>query len=186
VLVGGSFGALVGPALAERRPRGLRALVMSGGFAKADVSWIVRARLAAGRLLGQWGYPIAVWFHVRSLGSPFDPSGTQQELRDIFLKHCDAATFLHRGAMTLAADLRPGLSRMNVPTLILTPEHDVLIGPKSAGELRSGIARATEIVLRGTGHLLRFTHERDYAWTINQFLANSMRKDADRTPKAPA
>lgn len=173
-LVGDSFGALVALALAERRPRGLRALVLSGGFARAHVGRWTRIRMSAGRMLGQRGYPLTVRFHVRSLGSPFDPPGTDAELRRIFLEECDAATFFHRGAIALNADLRPGRKRVNTPTLVLTPEHDRLIGPEAAAELVGGIPDAREEVLKGTGHLLRFTHPERYAASVDAFLTDSV------------
>lgn len=174
ILIGDSFGASVSLALAERQPRGLRALVMSGGFAKADVTLITRFRVIAGKILGQAGYPISVYFHVQSLRSRFDPEGTDEELRQLFLKHSDAKTFIHRGEMILAADLRPGLGKVNVPTLILTPEDDRLIGPRSARELVEGIPDVEEYTLPHTGHLLRFTNEPEYATTTNEFLARRL------------
>ncbi len=174
ILVGDSFGASVSLALAERQPRGLRALVMSGGFAKADVTLITRFRVIVGKILGQAGYPISVYFHVQSLGSKFDPPGTQEELHQLFLKHSDAKTFIHRGEMILAADLRPSLGKVQVPTLILTPEDDRLIGPRSARELVERIPDAEEYVLPHTGHLLRFTNEPEYAAAINEFLARRL------------
>ncbi len=172
VLVGDSFGALVALSLAERRPRGIRALVVSGGFARAHVSLWTRARMASGHLLGRVGYPLTVRFHVDSLGSPFDPPGTDGLLRRIFLNECDASTFFDRGRIALGADLRPGLKQIDVPTLVLTPEHDRLIGPDAATELVQGIRGAREQVLEGTGHLLRFTHPRRYADAVRVFLAN--------------
>ncbi len=172
VLVGDSFGASVALVLAQRQPDGLKALVMSGGFAKADVTLYTRLRVVAGQIIGQLGYPLTVKFHVKSLGSHFDPPGTDAELRQLFLKHTDARTFIKRGTMVLNADLRPGLDRIKVPTLIITPQDDQLIGPESARELREGIPMAREEVLEGTGHLLRFTHEADYAATIDRFLLN--------------
>jgi len=174
ILVGDSFGASVALALAERQPRNLRALVMSGGFAKADVSLFTKLRVVAGKLLGQVGYPISVFFHVRSLGSKFDPRGTAAELRGLFLKHSDARTFIRRGEMILKADLRPGLVQVQVPTLILTPEDDRLIGPRSAKELIEGIPGAEERVLPHTGHLLRFTNEHEYAAAVDEFLARRL------------
>ena len=170
VLVGDSFGALVALALAERRPRGLRALVLSGGFARAHVGAWVRARMGIGRALGRAGYPISVRFHVSSLGSPFDPPGTERLLRRIFLEECDAPAFFKRGDVALAADLRPELDQVNVPTYVLIPEHDRLIGPRAAQELVVGIPDARKEVLKGTGHLLRFTHPRRYAASIEAFL----------------
>ncbi len=174
ILVGDSFGASVALTLAQRQPRNLRALVMSGGFAKVDVSLFTRFRVVAGKLLGQIGYPISVYFHVRSLGSKFDPPGTAAELRDLFLTHSDAKTFIARGEMILKADLRPGLTRVQVPTLILTPQDDRLIGPLAAKELIEGIPGAEERVLPHTGHLLRFTNENEYAAAVDEFLARRL------------
>jgi pimeloyl-ACP methyl ester carboxylesterase len=171
VLVGDSFGALVALALAERQPRGLRAVVISGGFARAHVPKLTRTRLAVGRLLGQAGYPLTVRFHVDTLRSRFDPPGTDAELRQIFLEHSDAATLLRRAEVALTADLRAALLRVNVPVLILTPEDDRLIGPQAVKELRDGLPDATEVVMKGTGHLLRFTHADEYAGQVERFLA---------------
>lgn len=175
ILVGDSFGAFVSLALAERQPAGLRALVMSGGFAKADVSAFTRARVAAGKILGQPGYPVSVYFHVQSLGSHFDPPGTAERLRSIFLRSANARTFIRRGETILNTDLRVDLAKVNVPTLILSPEDDRLIGPKSVKELREGIPGAEEFVVQRSGHLLRFTHEREYAAAIDEFLTRRLK-----------
>lgn len=174
VLIGDSFGASVALALAERQPRGLRALVMSGGYAFPQVTPYTRVRVWAGKVLGQAGYPLSIRFHVRSLGSKFDPPATQDELRDSFLKHSDAKTFIRRAELTLGTDLRPGLGRVSVPTLILTPEDDRLIGPASAAELVNGIPDAEEVVLPHTGHLLRFTDEPEYGQAVNDFIGRRL------------
>ena len=63
---------------------------------------------------------------------------------------------------------------MAVPTLILSTEDDRLIGPEAAGEMVEGIPDAQEVVLEGTGHLLRFTHEHDYAVAVNDFLSSKV------------
>lgn len=170
ILVGDSFGAFVALALAQRQPRGLKGLVLSGGFARADVSWQTKVQLAAAGLLGQPGYPLTVKFWVKGLGSRFDPEGTDTELRRLFLDYSDAATFVSRSKAVLEADLRPGLSRVDVPTLILTPEDDRLIGSEAASEMVRGIPNAEEVILPGTGHLLRFTHELDYSDAVNKFI----------------
>jgi pimeloyl-ACP methyl ester carboxylesterase len=173
VLVGDSFGASVALLLAERQPDHLKALVMSGGFAKADVTLLARLRVAA-KIISQRGYPSIVKMYVRMMSSHFDPPGTDEEIRQLHLKHCDAKTFIKRATLVLKTDLRPGLGQVKVPTLILTPEDDRLIGPQSARELKDGIKLATEDVLKGTGHLLRFTRETAYAEAVDRFLkANS-------------
>ena len=53
----------------------------------------------------------------------------------------------------MPADLRPSLPDVAVPTLILSPEDDRLVGPEVAGEMDEGIPDAQEVVLEGTGHL---------------------------------
>jgi len=169
VLVGDSFGASVALALAERQPAGLRALIMSGGFAKAHLSRATVARVVLAMLTGQPGYGLTVKLHVRSLSSRFDAPGTQAELRELFLTHSDNSTFVHRGLAVVRTDLRPGLGNVQVPTLILTPEEDNIIGPAAARELLGGIPDSEERVLQGTGHLLRFTREREYAAAIDDF-----------------
>ena len=179
VLVGDSFGAFVALALAERQPARLKGLVLSGGFAKAAVSLKTKAQLAGARLLGKPGFGLTIKLWVQSLGSRFDPMGTDEELRRLFLKHSDASTFVARSAAVMSADLRPNLPDVAVPTLILTPEEDRLIGPEAAGEMVEGIPDAQEVVLEGTGHLLRFTHEHDYAVAVNDFLSSKVETTAD-------
>lgn len=174
VLVGDSFGAFVSLALAERQPDRLKGLVLSGGFAKAHVSLKTKAQLGAARILGQVGYPLTVKFWVKGLSSRFDPPGTDAELRKLFVEYSDARTFVSRSKAVMNADLRPDLARVDVPTLILTPEDDRLIGAEAAREMVDGIPNAEEVVLPGTGHLLRFTHESDYAAAVDHFIARSV------------
>jgi pimeloyl-ACP methyl ester carboxylesterase len=174
VLVGDSFGAFVALTLAERQPKRLKGLVLSGGFAKAAVALQTKAQLAAARLLGKPGFGLTVKFWVQSLGSRFDPAGTDEELRNLFLEYSDAPTFVARSSAVMGADLRPALARVSVPTLVLTPEDDRLIGAEAAEEMVSGIPDAEETVLKGTGHLLRFTHEREYSAAVNEFLARKV------------
>jgi pimeloyl-ACP methyl ester carboxylesterase len=57
-----------------------------------------------------------------------------------------------------------------VPTLILTPSYDTLIGEHAAQQMLEGIPGATEIVLQNTGHMFRFSHPVTYANAIKQFL----------------
>ena len=156
-------------------------MVLSGGFAKAHVSRLTPVRLAMARLLGAPGFPLAVRIHVSSLGSRFDPPGTDARLRRLFLQNVTPRGFLDRAELILKADLRPSLRQVNVPVLVLTPEADKLIGPLAARELLEGLPHGEEEVLAGTGHLLRFTHPTRYAEAIESFLD---RKGVDAPPRA--
>lgn len=176
VLVGDSFGAVVALAVATRRPDGLRALVLSGGFAANPVdNAVVRAQIRAARFLpGPLYRQIILRLHAASLASPHDGEGqirwTQSDSRQLFADNTPHRSYTRRAAAAFAADYRDRLGGVAVPTLILTPSHDELIGPRAAQILRDGIPDATETVLQRTGHMFRFTHPQTYATAIRTFL----------------
>ncbi|MED7931049.1 alpha/beta hydrolase [Nonomuraea sp. LP-02] len=177
VLVGDSFGANIALALAVRRPAGLRGLVMSGGFAADPVSspfWKGAMRIM-GRLRGGLYRQVVLRAHARRLSSPHDGEGqvpwSAADSRRLFLDNTPAASFGARVTAALAADHTDRLGRVEVPTLIVTPSHDELIGPEAAGIMRTGIPDAREVVLERTGHMFRFTHPVTYARAVEEFLA---------------
>jgi pimeloyl-ACP methyl ester carboxylesterase len=176
VLVGDSFGAVVALAMATRRPRGLRGLVVSGGFAANPItSRIGRAKIGAARLLpGPLYRHLTLRLHAASLASPYDAEGdsslSEQDTADLFRKHTPWRSYTARAKAAFSADYRSRLSRIDVPTLILTPEHDALIGEEAATVLRRGIPDSVEHVLPRTGHMFRFTHPVTYSRHIADFL----------------
>lgn len=180
VLVGDSFGAVVALALAGRQPAGLRALVLSGGFGANPVTTVIgRAKIRAARFLPGLLYrQLVLRMHAAALASPFDrdaerPLSTRQT-RQLFLDNTPWRSYVARADAALRADYTERLDRILVPTLILTPEHDTLIGKHAATVLRTGIPDAVEHVLPSTGHMLRFTHPRRYAGHIAEFLSTRL------------
>jgi len=176
VLVGDSFGAVVGIAVAARRPAGLRALVVSGGFAANPVrSRLGRAKIAAARLLpGVLYRRLTLPMHAASLASPYDAEGdrvlTRRDTAELFRTHTPWRSYTARAKAAFSADFRRRLRDIAVPTLILTPEHDTLVGEEAAAELRHGIPDSVERVLPRTGHMFRFTHPTRYAGHVAEFL----------------
>ncbi|WP_410017545.1 alpha/beta fold hydrolase [Pseudomonas sp. 13B_3.2_Bac1] len=57
-----------------------------------------------------------------------------------------------------------------VPTLILKPEEDKLIGKEAAAILLKGIKGAQEVVMPRTGHMFRFSHPAAYSLEVRKFL----------------
>lgn len=188
VLVGDSFGAVVSLAVAVRRPAGLRGLVLSGGFAANPVdSPIVRARIAAARFLpGPLYREVTLRAHAASLASPHDGEGQVRlgtgDFRRLFLENTPWRSYVARARAAFSADYRDRLADVDVPTLVVTPSHDELIGPAAAREMLDGIPDATEVVLPRTGHMFRFTHPVTYAAAIEAFLAEKV----DRPVRFPA
>jgi pimeloyl-ACP methyl ester carboxylesterase len=176
VLVGDSFGAVVALAVAVRHPSGLRGLVLSGGFAANPVdSPLLRAKVGAARFLpGPLYRQVTLRFHAASLASPHDRDGqvplAKADFRRLFVENTPWRSYVARAKAAFSADYRNRLSQITVPTLVITPSYDKLIGEAAAREFLTGIPDATEVVLPETGHMFRFTHPHTYAATIDTFL----------------
>lgn len=72
------------------------------------------------------------------------------------------------------ADYRQVLSRINVPTLILTPEEDRLIGTEAAQVLLNGIQGSKDLVPPRTGHMFRSSHPGAYSTAVAEFLRTAL------------
>ncbi|MEV0248453.1 alpha/beta hydrolase [Nocardia sp. NPDC050712] len=186
VLIGDSFGANIALALAVRQPAGLRALVMSGGFAANPLSspaWKALMR-TMGKARGAAYRQLVLRTHAHRLASPYDGEGqipwSEARSRKVFLDNTPAASFGARVVAALNADYVDALPRVQVPTLIITPAHDELIGEDAAAIMRAGIPDAREVVLPRTGHMFRFSHPTTYAVAVQNFLTETEPADATR------
>lgn len=192
VLVADSFGAIVALALAVRRPVGLAGLVVSGGFAADPVTNpVLRAKIKAARWMPGLAYrQLVLRAHAGSLSSPHDQDGqqpwTRADSRRLFADNTPHTAYVTRTRAALAVDVRDRLHRIEVPTLVLTPSHDQLIGADAAATLVGAIPDATEVVLPDTGHMFRFTHPTTYASAIRTFLDRHHLTDPAGTVEAPA
>ncbi len=189
VLVGDSFGALVSIGVAARRPPSLRALVLSGGFAAdPNTSTVGRIRAFFGRSLPRFLYrAVTLRAHAAALSSPHDASAEvpwdRGKSRALFLTHTPWESYVARLRAIRGLDLRPLLPKIRVPSLILSPSYDKLVGREATDALLGGIAGANEVVLDGTGHMLRFTHPRRYEAAVLRFL-DGVEAESTRLPGA--
>jgi pimeloyl-ACP methyl ester carboxylesterase len=179
VLVGDSFGAVVSLCLALRRPDGLAGLVLSGGFAADPApAWKTRAAGLAGRVPRAAYEQGVLRFHAAQLSSRFDATaprpGSPRDYRELFRVHTPAAAYASRVRAVVGFDVRARLHRVHVPTLLITPADDRLVGPAAAAALRDGLPRAREVVIPRTGHMLRFTHPEQYADAVDAFVRDEV------------
>ncbi|NMN99386.1 alpha/beta fold hydrolase [Antrihabitans stalactiti] len=175
VLVGDSFGAVISLTLALRQPTGLRGLVLSGGFAANPLPrWKGIAARASHYARGPLYRNGTLRFHARELASRFDRDAevphTQNDYRQLFVENTPAGSYSARVTSVISFDVRDQLAKVSVPTLLITPEDDQLVGDQAARELREGLQNAREVVLPSTGHMFRFTHPSLYGQTIVEFL----------------
>jgi pimeloyl-ACP methyl ester carboxylesterase len=175
VLAGDSFGAVISLALAARQPAGLAGLVLSGGFAANPLpQWKGLAaklsKLANGALYRQG----TLRFHAFQLGSRFDNTAevphTQNDFRALFVRNTPRKSYTARVTSVTSFNMLDCLGRIDVPTLLITPADDRLVGDAAAKEMLRGIRHSRESVLPHTGHMFRFTHPALYSSTIRSFV----------------
>ena len=180
VLVGDSFGAVISIALATRRPRGLQGLVLSGGFAENPITSPLLKILAALAPLfpGPFYRALTLRAHAANLRSVFDHEGevpwSTAKTREFFVAETPHRAYVNRIKSIEKSDYTDLLSRINVPTLVLTPEEDRLIGRKAAQTMLDGIAGSIEVVMPRTGHMFRFSHPRAYSKQVRDFLQHAL------------
>jgi pimeloyl-ACP methyl ester carboxylesterase len=187
VLVGDSFGAFVALAAALRQPRSLRGLVLSGGFASdPNTSVIGRMRAWFARTLPRALYKgVTLHAHAAALASPHDYVAevrwTMRKSRRLFAENTPWESYVGRLGAIREADYRSRLAEIDVPTLILSPSYDKLVGREATDTLLDRIPGAQEVVLERTGHMFRFTHPHRYEEAVTRFIE---RRVARRTRSA--
>jgi pimeloyl-ACP methyl ester carboxylesterase len=113
-------------------------------------------------------------FHAAQLASSFDKEGeipwSTARSRAFFIKQTPHKAYVKRVRSIETVDYTALLPKIGVPTLILTPEEDRLIGKEAAGILLKGIRAAQEVVMPRTGHRFRFSHPAAYSLEVRKFL----------------
>ncbi|VWD51978.1 putative hydrolase [Burkholderia lata] len=176
VLVGDSYGAVSAIAVATRRPKGLKGLVLSGGFAKSPITSPLLKTLAALAPFfpGPFYRQTTLRVHAAQLASSFDRDGeiswSTGKTRALFVKETPHKAYVNRIRSIEKTDYTAQLKNIDVPTLILTPADDKLIGKEAAGILLDGIKHAQEVVMPRTGHMFRFSHPGAYSLEIRKFM----------------
>lgn len=176
ILVGDSYGAVTSIAFATRQPKGLKGLVLSGGFAKSPITSPFLKALAslAPFFAGPFYRQATLRIHAAQLASRFDKEGeipwSTSKSRALFVKATPHKAYVNRIRSIEKVDYAGKLKKIGVPTLILTPAEDKLIGEQAAGILLNGIKGSREVVMPRTGHMFRFSHPGAYSREIEEFL----------------
>jgi pimeloyl-ACP methyl ester carboxylesterase len=176
ILVGDSFGAVISLAFATRQPKGLKALVVSGGFAKNPITspFLKFLSLLLPYFPGPFYRELTLRIHAFNLRSRFDQAGeipwSQKKTRAFFKSWTPHRAYVNRVRAVEKADYVGKLKQISVPTLILTPEEDNLIGADASRLMLKNISGAMEEVLPATGHMFRFSHPRFFSERIRSFL----------------
>ncbi|MBB3732924.1 alpha/beta fold hydrolase [Nonomuraea dietziae] len=195
-LLGHSHGGFVAQHYALTRPDRLAGVVLYDSapvtgpehFAEAARNMEVFARRNAGRpglrdvldaweSLGGLADDEAVTLAARGLLPAYlaDYWDHQEEYASLFSVTGTYISGLDDRLVPDAIDDRAMLGSFAVPALVIAGRHDVICGPRWAGELADGIPHAELVLLENSGHLGHVEEPDTFARAVTAFVAGSAR-----------
>lgn len=177
-LVGHSMGGMVAQELVAQAPQCVNALVLastSPAFGKPEGDWqqdFLRSRFApldAG--LGMAGMAAQLVPTMLAPGTAPEAAARMQAL----MGAVPEATYRQALSALVAFDRRAALAAIQVPTWVVTGEHDHTAAPAVAARMAQRIAGATLSIIPGAGHLLTMEQPAAFNSGLLQFLAGALR-----------
>ena len=170
-LAGLSFGGILALAFQSRHPSVPRTLVLTSTYAgwcgslPADVAEARRQNALVIADLPPEGF-------VNALLPTMFGESTPPETVEAFAAGIGAfhPAGFRAMAQACAEDLRPVLGAVDVPTLLLSGEHDVRAGLTVARDLEAAIPGSTLVVLPGAGHLCNLESPDGFTDVVRGFL----------------
>jgi proline-specific peptidase len=194
LLLGHSHGGVVAQAYAARHHERVERLVLASTLArfqaeqeaameaavaaKAEEPWFEDAMAALqAEQAGEWGSDEDLAELVlRELPFYFARYGDRErryvESLEGEIPVGDALKLFNEEVFT-TFDLRPELSLIAAPTLVITGEHDFICGPVCADELAEGVRGAELVLLPDCGHFVFVEQPERFAEAIGTFLARA-------------
>ena len=171
-IVGLSLGAAVAVTAAVRHPEHVAALVLTGGFARADAQTTAFTRVWR-RLADHGDHDALAELLLHAVGSPQTLASLSPE------QHTAAVRRIRRdhpvgGAahaeLVGRVDVRPLLASVEVPTLVVTGGQDRVVLPATTRRLASGIGGAESIEYPSAGHIFTDAEARRWSADVTAFL----------------
>jgi proline iminopeptidase len=183
VVIGGSYGGMVGMAYASRYPDRVAQLIVYA--TAASYQFIARAKA----LLQERGTPeqqaIAEYLwsgtfeseaqlneYFQVLGplysQTYQPVGAAQAWNRTILS-IDAINIAFGGFLR-EYDLRPGLAQITAPTLVIGGRHDWICAPEFSAEIAVAIPNAKLLIFEQSGHSIRADQPEDLIHAIAAFI----------------
>ncbi|HEY9226132.1 MAG TPA: alpha/beta fold hydrolase [Gemmatimonadaceae bacterium] len=174
VIVGLSMGGYVAFALWRRHRERVRALVLSDTRASADTVEVVERRRALIQAAQTQGATAVANMQIAGLVG----KTTRDKRPDIYdATHRMIAQANVQGIIGAAEalierpDSTPTLATIDVPTLVVVGEEDVLTPPKEARVLHEAIAGSRLEILKHAGHLSNMERPAAFNTVVSEFLA---------------
>ncbi|MDX6355149.1 MAG: 3-oxoadipate enol-lactonase / 4-carboxymuconolactone decarboxylase [Streptomyces sp.] len=171
-----SLGGAVGLYLAVHHPErvGLLAVVCSSARFGEPSGWRDRAELARAKgVEAVAGGAPGRWFTAGFVGTPV----AEAALRD--LRATDSAGYAACCDAISTYDLRPELTRITAPTLVVAGREDSATPPAHARELTDGIDGSTLVELAGAAHLAAIERPAAVLAALQEHFSAQGAKDDD-------
>src|ERR1700730_13344953 len=177
-LLGGSLGGQMALDLAAPMPGQTDSLVLVAAtprFAQSP-DWpygmhpAVITKLAT-QLRQDYRRTVSDFLELQVRGS-IEGSGVLDQLRHALFVHGEAQPgALEAGLNTLAtSDLRPTLSHVRTPTLVIGGQNDRITAPEASRALAQALPDARYVEMRRAAHAPFLSHRKEFAALVDQFL----------------
>ncbi len=161
ILLGSSFGSTIALAALHAQPGRFPRAILQGGFARRPLAWaeVLAAsfcRFVPGRVAH---LPLVRQVLDRAHRASF--RDREPEVWDFFVQESLRAplrAFASRALLIHRIDLRPILSAIKQPVLMICGDHDPLVGKECAAELKDGLPHVTRGEIENCGHMPQLTH----------------------------
>ena len=174
-VVGGvSMGGYASFAFARRYPERLLGLVLADTRAAPDSDTAKEARHKMARLVEEEGVTAAAERMVPGWFGPSSLQGRPEVIQSARaqVETAPAETIVHMlQALAHRPDARPGLSEINVPTLVISGAEDPMIPPAEMADWTALIPDARHVVIPATGHLPNLEDPPAFNRPVADFLA---------------
>jgi pimeloyl-ACP methyl ester carboxylesterase len=173
-LVGVSFGGIVALEFAARFAHRLDALVIQGAGARFEQGVFQRL---FGVILSRYPLPPDNPFVNQFFNLLFGSRERPEALFEFVTRQCwqtDQSVMAHRFQMVERFNMRGRLKKVQVPTLVLAGDRDLLVSPASLNELAAGVPQAKVVRLDGCGHLAAVAQPARVAEETSRFLLSPL------------
>ncbi len=156
VLIGLSMGGYIAFAFLRLFPERVRALVLADTRAEADSPEGIEARMKGIESVKAQGPSALVEGMIPKLFAPATLEKNPwlvQEVRAMMERQNSTGVMGALWAMAHRPDSRPDLPNIEIPTLVMVGEEDVLTPPGMAREMADSIPGARLTVIPGAGHM---------------------------------
>ncbi len=172
-LFGSSFGSTIGMSAMHRDPNRFPKAVVQGGFARRELA---RSEVWLARMARYFPWPLRYLPGREKILTAAHLDHFENRSEDVWRYYLERngdppmKAVSHRALLLNSVDLRPILSDIPQPVLMICGDQDPLVNKECERVLLDGLPNATRAEISGCGHMPQFTHPELLAELIERYL----------------